>query len=73
MNWPDGAMIENPEPVTGAAVSIEGLEPGEYSVEWWHTLEGRRLMSGEARVEAGRLTLVVPEFSVDVAARVRRR
>jgi hypothetical protein len=73
MNWPEGAMIENPEPVTGAQVSIEGLEAGEYSVEWWHTLEGRRLMSSEARVEAGRLNLVVPEFSVDVAARVRKR
>ena len=73
MNWPDGAMIENPDPVKDAEVSIEGLEAGEYSVEWWHTLEGRRLLSSEAHVEAGQLALVVPEFSVDVAARVRRR
>jgi hypothetical protein len=72
MNWPEGAMIDNPVPVAGAEVSIEGLEEGDYSVEWWHTLEGRRLMSSEVRVEAGRLDLVVPEFTVDVAARVRR-
>ena len=42
-------------------------------MEWWHTLEGRPLAAGDARVAAGRLVLVVPEFSVDIAARLRKR
>jgi hypothetical protein len=73
MNWPEGARVEKPESVTGAVVELEGMEDGDYVVEWWDTLEGRRSAASEVRGVGGQLELAVPGFAVDTAARVRRR
>jgi hypothetical protein len=73
MNWPEGAMVDTPPVVTGAEVSIAGLEEGIYAVEWWHTLEGKRLTVAESRLVDGKLNLMVPAFSVDLAARIRKQ
>lgn len=73
MNWPEGALVAEPSAVQGVVVVLEGVEDGTYHVEWWDTLEGRRLVSSEASCEEGRLVLSVPGFRVDVAARATKR
>ncbi len=73
MNWPEGANLENPAPVTGAKVSVEALEPGRYTVEWWDTLEGRCVAESESDLRDGKILVSVPDFGIDLAARIRRK
>ncbi len=73
MDWPDGANVASPSLVSGAEVSIEGLEDGQYTVEWWHTMEGKVLKATEVKAVGGRMAIDVPEFRVDLAARIRKQ
>jgi len=72
-NWPEGAMVASPEPLAGAEVTIGGLEGGDWAVEWWDTLEGKKVGAGVARCEGGRLTVSPPPFRVDIAGRCRKK
>ena len=72
-DWPDGALETSPKPVTGAKVTLVGVDDGRWSVEWWDTLEGRCVASGEATTLGGTLPLAPPPFQVDIAARLRKR
>ena len=72
-DWPDGAMESNPSPVTGAQVTLAGIDDGAWSIEWWDTLTGKRLATGEATASGGALRLVPPAFRVDIAARLKKR
>jgi len=72
-DWPDGAMESNPSPVTGAQVTLAGIDDGAWSIEWWDTLTGKRLATGEATASGGALRLVPPAFQVDIAARLKKR
>lgn len=72
-DWPEGALEATPAPVTGANVTLLGLEDGRWSVEWWDMLEGKAVSSGEATASDGALRLEPPAFRVDLAARLRRR
>ena len=72
-DWPDGAMEAQPKPVSGAAVTLTGTDNGPWLVDWWDTLSGTRVASGEAIASAGTLPLQAPAFTVDIAARLRKR
>ncbi len=72
-DWPEGALVEQPAPVTGAAVKLQGVADGTWSVEWWDTLAGVCVARGEATAESGALRLQVPAFQVDIAARIKKR
>ena len=72
-DWPDGAAAASPPPVTGAKVTLAGLEDGPWTVEWWDTLEGKRLAATDATVTGGSLLLEPPAFQADIAARLRRK
>ncbi len=72
-DWPDGAMEANPKLVTGAKVSLAGVEDGRWSVEWWDTHSGNRLASGETMASGGALRLEPPAFQADIAARLKKR
>ena len=68
-DWPDGAMDPNPQAVTGAKVTIQGLDDGQWSIEWWDTLSGKRIATHKAAASGGMLQLEAPAFQVDIAAR----
>ena len=72
-DWPDGALEATPASVTGATVTLLGVGDGRWSVEWWDTLEGKAVSSGEATASDGALGLEPPAFRVDLAARLRKR
>ena len=58
--------------VTGATLSLTGLEPGEYEIEWWNTLSGPLETLKQVVAEDGRLALQLPAFRPDIAAKIRQ-
>jgi hypothetical protein len=66
-------MEARPTPVTGATVTLTGIDDGSWSVEWWDTLAGTRVANGEVTAAGGTLRLEVPTFQIDVAARLQKR
>lgn len=71
--WHNRAVKKyKPARISGAVFSIDGLQPGEYQVTWWDTYSGKERTAIRIATDAGgRLRLKVPDFSRDVAARVR--
>jgi hypothetical protein len=72
-DWPEGALVADPVPVSGARVTLLGVEDGLWSVEWWDTLTGKRVGTAETIGSGGALRLDPPAFRADIAARVRKR
>ena len=72
-DWPEGAMETNSSPVTNAKVTLAGLDDGTWSVEWWDTIAGTRLVTSEATVSGGALVITPPAFQFDIAARLKKR
>ena len=72
-DWPDGAMTSDPALVTGAQTTIIGLEDGLWEIEWWDTLQGKRVAIQDAPVAGGSLQLEPPAFHADIAARLKRK
>ncbi len=72
-DWPDGAMITNPAPVTGAKLTLTGLEDGQWQIEWWDTLAGKGIAVQNAKATAGSLQLEPPPFQADIAARLKKK
>ncbi len=72
-DWPDGAPETDPVPVTGARVALVGVDDGNWTVQWWDTLEGKQTGSVDVTAAGGTLRLEVPTFQVDVAARLKKR
>ncbi len=66
-------MIAEPASVSGAQVTLTGTADGVWSIEWWNTLSGKPVASGEITASAGRLLLEPPAFQVDIAARLKKR
>ncbi len=61
-----------PGETSGESIVIEGLDAGNYQVEWWNTYDGKTMKKETAAAQGGRLTLAVPTFSRDIACKVRR-
>jgi len=62
-----------PETVNGETVTLQGLEPGPYRVEWWDTYAGKILKKETATAPpSGPLKLPVPSFCRDVACKITR-
>jgi hypothetical protein len=60
-----------PTEIKNAAVEIHGLQPGDYSVEWWHTHEGKTISERRASSTGDSLRIEVPPFSRDIACKIR--
>jgi hypothetical protein len=56
--------------IGGAAIEIEGFEPGTYNVEWWHTFDARTIRSDRMSLNEGSLRVSVPSFSRDIACKI---
>ncbi|MBI2299301.1 MAG: DUF5060 domain-containing protein [Armatimonadetes bacterium] len=62
---------KQPHEVRGLTVSLPAAT-GAWTVAWWDTFTGRVLRREVAKVADGRLTLAVPGFARDLAARLAR-
>lgn len=48
------------------------VQPGDYNVEWWHTLALKPFLFEKISVKDGSLTVSVPDFNMDIACKVRK-
>jgi hypothetical protein len=62
--------IQYPE-VSGAVLTLNGLEDGTYIVEWWNTTTGEIITTEQITAAGMPATLNVPTFSTDLALKVR--
>ncbi len=72
-NWYNDKLGKLPKLIAGASTTLLGLTDGTYRVEWWDTRKGTVMSTAEARCEGGKLPLLMPDFTRDVAAQVRRQ
>ena len=61
---------QNPQEIKDATVEIQGLEPGDYTVEWWDTYEGVVIEKKPVSFGEGPLHIAVPPFSRDIACKI---
>jgi hypothetical protein len=60
-----------PAEIKAATLKIEGLAPGNYSVQWWDTRKGSVIRTSQANCAAAALELPVPPFTADVACKIQ--
>lgn len=58
--------------IRDATIEIEGLQPGKYRIEWWHTYECKVIEKGQVSLGGGILHIKVPPFSRDIACKIRQ-
>jgi hypothetical protein len=58
----------------GAALrfAAEDLEPGLYRIEWWSTRDGKVMEHHTRRLDGDGLELPIPQFTSDIALKIRR-
>lgn len=61
-----------PAEVRDCSVTVDGLEPGAYKVQWWDTLQGKAVKEETLQFTAGSATLTAPPFTRDVACKVTK-
>ena len=70
--WKIGVDKSTPAQISGASLTLDGLEPGAYQIQWWDTWNGKSVGEEKAQTTASKLTLKVPAFSRDIACKVVR-
>ena len=70
--WNIVAAGQPPQEVTDAALRIEGLSPGEYTVQWWDTGRGICFQTHRIRHDQTRLSVTVPPVRSDIACKIVR-
>jgi hypothetical protein len=61
---------QQPAEIKGATIEIQGLDPGAYNVEWWHTFEGKTIRNDRVSFAEGPLRISVPSFARDIACKI---
>ena len=56
--------------IKDATIEIQGLQPGTYTVEWWHTYEGKVIRKEQVSFTQGALRVSIPPFSRDIACKI---
>lgn len=70
--WSQVAEKKTPGAIASARLEVPQLAAGSYRVVWWDTERGTARQEDRVEQEAGKLTVVVPPFSRDVACRIVR-
>ncbi|MBW8039455.1 MAG: DUF5060 domain-containing protein [Planctomycetes bacterium] len=63
---------QQPKQIIGTTITIQGLQPGTYNIEWWNTHEGSIIQKQLLSFTADTLKISVPLFSRDIACKIRR-
>jgi hypothetical protein len=64
-------VSNEPRPCRNAIVSLSGVKDGSYLIEVWDTTRGERVQEHEAAAAGGTLKLDLPEFTRDIACKVK--
>lgn len=59
-----------PEEKTDVSISVKGLVPGEYRVQWWDTYKGNIIEEKIYNPTQQNLTISVPSFRRDIAGKI---
>ncbi|MBF0216936.1 MAG: cellulase family glycosylhydrolase [Candidatus Omnitrophica bacterium] len=71
-NWKNLNSGNKLSTVTGSYFDIKDVDPGIYELEWWDTSWGKVMNSAVLVSKADRLTVPIPDFSSDIACKIRR-
>jgi len=63
---------QQPAEIKEATIEIEGLRPGSYYVQWWHTHEGVAIKKERVSLTKGALRISVPPFRRDIACKLEK-
>lgn len=66
-----GAWKARFAPTKSAAIEIQGLKPGDYSVEWWDTWAGTTIRKDRISSKQEIFTMTVPPFNRDIACKIQ--
>ncbi|HIJ53690.1 MAG TPA: DUF5060 domain-containing protein [Planctomycetes bacterium] len=69
--WKIVVEERQPKQIKGTTISVQGLQPGNYTVEWWHTYEPKFVEKKRLSLTQGALRISVPPFSRDIACKIR--
>ena len=72
--WKVAIEKREPQEVTSATVTIQGLNPAVYRAEWWDTYRGTVFKKeDDLKATSGTLRLSVPSFRNDIACKTLRK
>jgi len=71
MIHPDPEQVPTEKHIKDAQVTLTGMEPGNYLVEYWDTITGELITVNEVQAEADLLRIQLPEFAQDIAAKIK--
>jgi len=69
--WNQVVDKREPAEIRGVTVEIEGLDPGVYKAEWWHTYEGTAIGNERVTLIDDSLRISVPSFKGDIACKIK--
>lgn len=64
---------KEPAEIKEASFLLEGVEPGEYEVQWWDTWNGKEAGRTGVVIPRQGTRLVIPNFRSDIACKIRRK
>jgi hypothetical protein len=68
--WKIGVDKVSPSEIQSAQLTLEGLQPGAYRVQWWDTWKGVIITQEKVQSKTAQIELKVPAFSRDVACKI---
>ena len=72
-NWYNLAQKETgPAPIVGTYFSISDIEDGGYEIQWHDTFTGGVISRERKEASGGKMTVEVPDFSKDIACRIKK-
>lgn len=60
-----------PSEIKRAAIDINGIEPGDYLLEWWETREGIIIKEDRVSLRSDLIRISPPPFRRDIACKIR--
>ncbi|MBU1083772.1 MAG: hypothetical protein KKG84_01635, partial [Candidatus Omnitrophica bacterium] len=72
-NW-QNVVKEEAElmPIKNTYFHLSDIEDGGYAIQWWDTFKGEVISRGKTEAVNGKLTVEVPDFSKDIACRIKK-
>ncbi len=71
MIYPSPEEVPEAKVVEAAQVTIGGMQPGRYTIEYWDTISGEIITVNEATASAGALKFQLPDFAQEIAVKVK--
>ncbi|MBN1526506.1 MAG: cellulase family glycosylhydrolase [Candidatus Omnitrophica bacterium] len=71
-DWENPEALNDIKPMRNTPLTVSGIANGTYRVEWWDTLEGKVIKRERASARNGLLQLKIPQFTKDIACKIRR-